>query len=240
MRRLLLALALALAIAVAAPSAFAQDAVRTESGLADPRVAEALAAAVRARMGEAAMVSIERMDVVLRGHSGSSLAVTIAPGARLDRPVEFTVIGSSSSGRAAMIGRGRADVHVEVPHATLVSTLTRGTVLTSEQIQESTGDPGAALLQRLPTSRELAGAALRRDTAAGEVLTRQAVTLPPAVRAGDLAQAHALMGPVQAVTEVTVMENGAEGAIVRVVNRESRRELRARVIRPGVVEVIHE
>ncbi|MGE3178977.1 MAG: flagella basal body P-ring formation protein FlgA [Vicinamibacterales bacterium] len=37
---------------------------------------------------------------------------------------------------------------------------------------------------------------------------------------------------------MTAAQDGVEGAVIRVVNKESRRELRARVVGPGEVEVI--
>ena len=71
-------------------------------------------------------------------------------------------------------------------------------------------------------------------------LVAVSVTLPPAVRVGDVVQAQASIGSVHVMGALTVLDNGAEGAVVRVVNRESKREVRARVVRAGVVEVLHE
>ena len=191
-------------------------------------------------MGASAVVAVEHVEVTVRGHAEGSLGVSIAPGAHLGAPVEFGIVGTGTSGHAVWIGRGRADVQVSVPHAVVVRTLHRGTALTVADVSEVVGDPGAVPVRRLPTVAGVVGATLRRDAVGGEVVTAQSVTLPPAVRVGDVVQAQASIGSVHVMGALTVLDNGAEGAVVRVVNRESKREVRARVIRSGVVEVIHE
>jgi len=206
----------------------------------ESRVARALAAEIRTRMGANAEVSVGNVQVTVRGDAAGSLAVVPSPNARLDVPVDFSIVGVGSSGRPAQIGRGRADVFVTVPHAQTARTIARGSVLAADDLIDITGDPGDVALRRLPTARELVGATLRRDVAGGQVLTLQAAAMPPAVRAGDNVQAIARVGGVQVTAELTAMDTGAEGAVVRVVNRETRRELRARVVRKGVVEVIHD
>ena len=223
-------------VAHAASPAFAQSATTS----LETRVANALAAEVRSRMGVSAVVSVDELEVAVRRRVEGSVGVTIAPDARLDAPIEFGIVGPGPSGRAVLIGRGRAKVQVSVSHAVAVRTLTRGTALTINDVAEVFGPPGAVPLRRLPTADALVGATLRRDAAGGEVVTTQTVTMPPAVRVGDVVQARASIGSVQVMGALTVLDNGAEGAIVRVVNRESKREVRARVIRSGVVEVIHE
>ena len=213
---------------------------RPETVSVEARVAAALTTELQARMGAQAVVSVEHVDVAVRGQIVGSLSVTIAPDARLDAPVEFGIVGIGASGHAAWKGKGRADVHVSVPHAVATRTISRGTLLAAADVSDVVGAPGPVALRRLPVASSLVGATLRRDAAAGEVVTAQSVTLPPAVRAGDVVQARALVGSVQAIGELTVMDSGAEGVIVRAVNRESRREVRVRVVRAGVVEVLHE
>jgi flagella basal body P-ring formation protein FlgA len=204
------------------------------------RVEAALAAEVRARLGGSASVSVTNLEVAMRQDTRESIAVVPWPQARLGGPVEFVVIGAGASGRPVQVGRGRADVGVTVAHAQAARTLARGTVISDGDLVAVTSAPGRVPLRRLPTARELVGATTRRDLAAGEVFTRDAAALPLAVRAGDAVQAIASVGAVQITAELTAVDNGAEGSIVRVVNRQTRRELRAKVLRVGVVEVIHE
>jgi flagella basal body P-ring formation protein FlgA len=204
------------------------------------QVADAVKREVQRRMGPAASVIVTDIQVSLRAGAGVSLAVVVAPQARLGVPLEFVVVGEGAGGRAMQVGRGRADVRVAVAHAQLSRTIARGDTLTAADLVEVVGPPTGVPLQRLPTVRDLAGATLRRDLVVGSIVTAQDAVRPPAVRAGDVVQAIALVGPVRVAADVMSLENGAEGAIVRVVNRGTRRELRARVVASGVVEVIHE
>lgn len=210
------------------------------AGSLEARVAQAIAAEVRTRMGADAQISVEHVEVTVRKGLTGTIAVSLPPTARLGVPLEFGIVGTSASGRGAWMGRGRADVIVTVPHAVTARTITHGTVLTDADVTEVFGPPGNVPLQRLPTVGKLQGATLRRDAGDGEVVTAQHVVLPPAVRAGDVVQARAFIGPVEVIGELTVMDSAAEGATVRVVNRESKKEMRARVVRAGVVEVLHE
>ena len=210
------------------------------SGSLESRVADAVAAEVRARMGAGAQVSVGHVEVTVRSGLSGSVGVSLVPTARLGAPVEFSIIGANAAGRGTYMGRGRAEVTVLVPHAVTARTITHGTVLASSDVSEVFGAPGNVPLQRLPTIEKLSGATLRRDVTDGEVVTAQHVVLPPAVKAGDVVTARAFIGPVEVIGELTVMDSGAEGATVRVVNRESKKEMRARVVRAGVVEVLHE
>lgn len=206
----------------------------------EDQVATSLAAEVRARVGAAASVTVDRVQVAVRGGVSGQVAVVLPQQTRLGGPLGFSIVGGGTSGRPAQIGRGTARVVVRMPFAQASRLLVRGTVITEADVVDVVGEPGSVPLRRLPTRRELVGATTRTDIAQGEVITTQSAVLPPAVRAGEAVRAVALVGAVQVTAELTAMDNGAEGAIVRVVNRESRRELRARVVRTGIVEVIHD
>ena len=53
-----------------------------------------------------------------------------------------------------------------------------------------------------------------------------------------MVRAVARVGEVEVSATMTAVQDGVEGAVIRVVNKESRRELRAKVVEPGVVEVM--
>ncbi|MGE3957532.1 MAG: flagellar basal body P-ring formation chaperone FlgA [Vicinamibacterales bacterium] len=207
---------------------------------ADDRVSSALVAELAARFGDEASIEVHRVEASMRQAGAGSIAVVPAPQASLGAPVPFVIIGTGAGGRTLQIGRGTAEVTVRVPHARTARTLGRGALLSGADLQDVVGDPGHVPLRRLPTVTDLIGGTTRRDLGEGVVVTLVSATPPPAVRAGETVQALASVGPVQVIAELTSMDNGAPGAIVRVVNRESRRELRARVVRAGVVEVIHD
>lgn len=205
----------------------------------ESRVAAALTADVQKRMGPGAEVDIRQLVVTVRDSTRGSLAVVPAPISRLGQPLDFTVIGASN-GRASLVGRGRATVHVSVLHAAVRRTLARGAVLTADDLTAVVGTPGLVPLRRLPTVAELVGSRLKRDVGEGEVVTLQHVALPRAVAVGDVVQAVARIGIVEVIGDLVALDSGVPGAVIRAVNRDSRREVRVRIVKPGVVEVIHD
>jgi len=79
-----------------------------------------------------------------------------------------------------------------------------------------------------------------RNIAAGEIATSTAITGTPAVRSGQLVKATATIAGAQISATLVAAQGGELGAVIRVVNRESRRQLRARIVAEGSVEVIYE
>ncbi len=201
------------------------------------RVSAALLADLRQRMGPSASVDIRQLVVRVRDSASGSFAVVPAPVSRVGQPLDFNVVGASN-GRASLVGRGRATVDISVPHATVRRTLARGAVLTADDLTLVVGTPGRVPLRRLPSVEELLGATLKRDVTDGEVVTLTHVTLPLAVKSGDVVHAMARFGIVEVTGELTALDSGAPGAVIRAVNRDSRRAVRVRIVKPGIVEVI--
>ncbi len=230
MRRLAV---LVLAWAVALPTGlFGEPAIR-------PRLEAAIAAAIRDRLGPDARVGVELIDLSVPSDLPGDLAAVPAPDAKTGGPMDFTVLGAGKDGRVHQRGRVRATVSVVVPHARATRLLSRGTVLAAADVADVTDAPGGVPLKRLPRADALVGAMVRRDVAAGEVLTLQSATPAPDVRAGEPVQAQVTMGAIVVSASLVAVDNGMTGATVRVVNRDSRRELRAKVVGRGLVEVIH-
>jgi len=70
------------------------------------------------------------------------------------------------------------------------------------------------------------------------VITVTAVQVRPAVSSGDVVAVRAMVSGVTVEGQAVAQQSGAEGDIIRVVNRESRRPLKARVVGPRQVEVL--
>ncbi len=69
---------------------------------------------------------------------------------------------------------------------------------------------------------------------------RSTPTRPPTlVRAGDRVRATARVGGVEAVVIAIAAQNGVAQQIIRVVNPDSRRAIRVRVVAAGEVEVVN-
>ena len=204
-------------------------------------VEAAIVAAVRARMGDDADVQVDDLQVPER-FTGVPVQARLDPGARLGGIVRVNLarVAAGSAAPPAYTGSARAVLRVTVPHLHARRAIARGEDLTAanvvvvEHALEAGAiepRPGAALIG---TSR--AGRALAGDSC----LTRASLVTRPAVQAGQEVEAIARVGGVEAVARLVAADRGDIGAIVRVVNPEGRRSLKARVVAAGIVEVIHD
>lgn len=205
-------------------------------------IARAMAEAVRQRFGPGTVVEIDDVTSASQVPQGRLDAVP-DPGGRSGSRIGFSLLTTRSVGgrvRAVRVGRASAMVHVQVEHVHARGFVARGTEV-SAQNTEVVQDAVVALpLRRLPALGEVLGARALRDLPAGACVTATDVVLQPAVRAGDEVVVTANGPDYQATATMVAADSGAEGAVIRVVNRESRRTLRGRIVSKGVVNVIHE
>jgi len=153
------------------------------------------------------------------------------PGARLDRPARFTLL---ASGRR--VGFAVATVAVEAPHVRITCDTGRGP-LTAACLEVMAGDPGPVLLEALPTMDDAVGSRPGRPLAVGEVVTFAVLGHPMAVRSGETVDIRAVAGRVEVAGRAVALQSGRVGDTIRLVNPESRREVRGRIVARGRVEV---
>jgi flagella basal body P-ring formation protein FlgA len=224
-------------VLLSAASVHAQDA-------RSARVEGAIADAIRSRMGADAQVIVDRLRLFTRGAVPDDVRATPDPSARLGGPIVFTLVGSTRDAggapRAAVVGRAEADVRVSVPHAAAARLVTRGGALEGDAIEAADGEVAGVPLRPLPTAGDLAGATALRNLARGEVIAATDAAIVPAVRTGQTVRAVAHVGTIVVSATLVAAQNGDRGDVIRVVNKASRRELRARVTGEGTVEVIHD
>lgn len=202
------------------------------------RVEQAIADAVRARMGDQADVEVAQLEMACE-HDYVYLQAVPEPDARMGQRVYFRLLGSDGRGGAPRpAGSASAVVSVAVPHVRARALVPRGRELREGDIERTQAPIVGMPLRRLPTLAEVAGARTLVNLAPGEVLTRTTVAARPAVKSGQVVRATARVGGLEVTALLVAAQDGAPGSVIRVVNKESRRELRARVIEPGIVEVI--
>ena len=203
------------------------------------QVEQAIVEAVRSRMGTGADVRIETLLVTGADRGDGRLIAMPEPAARTGRPIRFVLSRrTAGSTQSVPAGYAVATVHVATEHARASRLIPRGESCETEAIVASRGEVEAVLLQRLPKADEIAGARAVRDVVADEVLTRSVVALRSTIRSGDVVSVGAGEDGVRVETQGVATQSGGVGDTIRVVNRESRRSLRARVTGPGKVEVI--
>jgi flagella basal body P-ring formation protein FlgA len=215
--------------------------VAVPTGTADDRVRDAIAEAVRARMGASADVTIEQLTIHTTIDTASASGAMMAvpePGSRLDRTMRFTL--KPVGGTRARFGSASARVRVSVEHAHPVRNLDRGVELADGDLVAARHDVSTGILRALPTLAAASHARTVRPLLQDACIPASAIAALPAVRGGHDVVAIARIGDVEARATVTAAENGDAGSVIRVVNRQSRRALKARVVSSGLVEIIHD
>jgi flagella basal body P-ring formation protein FlgA len=165
------------------------------------------------------------------------------PEGRSGSRVGFSLVATRVTGgraQAVRVGRASATVRVWLEHIRMRRFVARGTELSAQDLEVVLDEVIAIPLRRLPMLAEVLGSRALRDLPAGACVTSNAVVLQPIVRAGDDVLVNAKGSDFQVTAAMVAVESGSTGAVIRVVNRESRRTLRARIVSKGVVDVIHD
>jgi flagella basal body P-ring formation protein FlgA len=206
------------------------------------RLREAIAASVRERMGANTEVIVNAVETLTDGDSDWAI-VRPAPDTRLGPRMRFLLLtrrGIDGATRLLATGTVIADVQVALEHAHARHGLTRGRDIGGDDVTVVRHDIGAAALRRWPTPAEVEGARALRDLPADACIGPGSVVAQPAVRTGQTVVAISRVAGVEATATLVAAASGHEGAVIRVVNPDSRRALRARVVSAGIVEIIHD
>ena len=199
----------------------------------DAAVRDAIAQTVVARMGSGAAVTVERLEVSVAPAALTALRAVPPPGARTGRLVSFALFDGPHR-----VGTATALVRVSVPHLRLVSSVARDTTVKASDVALVQAELDGSSFARVPDVTEVVGALARRDVAAGEPLTHSIVEIPPAVRSGDEVEVVSRIGAVEARGIGRASGSGHVGARIRVSSRGQKTLRPARVVAPGVVELL--
>lgn len=225
--RLLVALAVVLTSSIATAQA--------PAGCAGP-VAAAICAAVEGRLGGDAAVVVKDVDARLIADA-ARVEARPAPGARVGERARFLLHDARSGTR---VGEALATVQVTRTVARLVAPVARGARIGREMVEAVTEPLDGRPLSALPTPVEVVGARALRDLQAGELLTPGVVRVDPLVSSGQRVTLVARVGGVVVEAQGIAAQDGGLGDTVRLVNADSKRPLRGRVVDAGRVEVFHE
>ena len=207
-----------------------QTAVRTDG---HPMTAtEAVVAAVRDRLGAAVDVS-----VTITGLSGEAPVFREArpsPAARLGGAVRFTFVTMDGAQLPAT-----AHLRVVGPRTVTRRAVARGERLAADDLATDVAELTDLPFTRLPTLPEVVGGRVLQPIAAGGTVLPGAVVLRRAIERGDPVVAVAAAGAIEVTATLTAADGGRAGDVIRVMNPDTKRYLRARIVKTGMVEVIH-
>ena len=204
----------------------------------DPLVTSAIVRAVQLRMGADVDVSVTRLQVLGLPRDEGPLQAVPEPGAMVGGPMRFALRLRRPGSEAVRLGRAEAIVTVRALHARARQDIARGTVITEADIEMVIDEVGRVPLKPVP--RVIPGMRALRDIRGGDMLLARMFTALALVKAGDEVVTRASVGGVEVTGRAIAAQNGQFGRIIRVVNPDSGKRLRGRVIGEREVEVFHE
>ena len=200
----------------------------------DP-VRDAIALAVAQRFGVASGAQVVVGELRSDALEVEGLVAVPDPGARTGQAAQFTLRAGSRR-----VGLAVAHVTVSVAHVRTTAPVDRDTAVTADAVKEQDGEVDGVRFEPLPRLDEVIGAHTRRPLAAGEVLSQAVVVVPDAVRAGDEVKVVARVGALEAWGVGRASGSGRVGDVVRISRGGARGLQRARVLSPGIVQVLLE
>lgn len=218
-----------LALLLAAPVVSADQAA--------PDVEALVRRALEARLGPAAEVALGELRLVARPR-GPVVDAQVATGARFERPVLVRLATRDERGNLAWTGAVSVRVHATVTHAHAAHAIARGGQLAAEDLEVARHELTRGPLTAWPQAEDLVRGRVLRDLPAGACIARTAVSSAPAVQTGQEVTALVRVGGVEASAQMVAADSGEPGAIIRVVNQQSRRVLKARIVAAGTVEIV--
>ena len=193
---------------------------------------QAIEHAVAERLGGHVAVQVTSLQTTVADDE-SGLEAHVDPAARLGQPTRF-VLTSDGVRRGAAV----ATLQVQAHFARATKAIARDESIMQDAFEIVDGELPAIALRRVPAPGEVVGLKARRAIARGEALTSAVLMMPPVVRSGEEVTVKVAIGTVEVTGVAVASGSGQAGDVIRVMQPRSRRLVRARILGPGVVEVI--
>ncbi len=199
----------------------------------------AATAAVREAFGGDAEVTLTSPVLSLVPRADAVAAAVPEASSRTGGRVRFVLYGAEVDGMRRRVGRLTADVRVVAPHVRATQPLAAGTVLASDLVEEVRADIGRQPLAALPTLSQLGDGTTRTALRAGDIVTPVVLVMRALVSSGHEVVTVARVAGLEVRGRAIAAQSGGLGQTVIVVNPDSRKRLRGRVVAEDVVEVLH-
>ena len=192
---------------------------------------DAIKRAVAKRIGGDVAVQVTALQTQVASEAG--LAAQLDPTARLGQPMRVVMLNGGLRRGAAV-----ATVQAVARFARASRTIARDQAVTLDDIEIVTGELPAIAVKRVPAPDEIIGLKARRAIAAGEVLTSAVLVVPPSVKSGDKVTVTVTVGSVHVTGTAIASGTGNDGDVIHVLQPNTRRPVKARILGPGSVEVV--
>ena len=182
--------------------------------------------------------AVAQVNIPARQWTALKLPKLAAPDGRTGRASLFSLTVNTPAG-PRRIGSAMATVVVETEALRATRTLSRGDELAEADMVTSRGEVAGVAFKRLPVAIETVGARMTRPVEEGGVLSNEVVSAQWPVRSGQQVRVRAVVDGIEAQGLGIATEHGRVGAVIRVVNPDSKKTLMGRVVGLGEIEVIH-
>lgn len=189
-------------------------------------------AAVVARVGARAEVTVRTIDPAPAGPFKDARP---DPAAILNgKPIRFTLIRESGAPMTAYV-----TLTVAAEHALAARAIERNHAIADGDLMPVTAELKGVPLRPTATVAMLTGGRALRPIPAGAVVLGSYVATRRAIEPGDKVTVLAISGDIEVSATLVAADGGPIGATIRVVNPETRRLVRGRIVGEGLVEVIN-
>jgi flagellar basal body P-ring formation protein FlgA len=130
-----------------------------------------------------------------------------------------------------------ANVGVELPVVIAKRDIPRGAPIGNDDLALEVMDTAHLLRGHYTAIAEVTGQTLKRTLRRGQVVTPSMLKVRKTVRRGDQITILAGSGPIAVRGQGKALRDGNPGDLIPVVNLSSKKELKARVVSPGLVSV---
>lgn len=190
--------------------------------------------AIRSRLGrEAADVTVVAIEASTPLQAGYR-SVRLDPAAVLGKPIRITLVPAVGKPEIAAV-----TLRVVAESVTAARDFGRGETIGAEDVVVRAEELRGIPLRHLPSVTEVVGGRTLRAVTVGSVFLPGAVALRRLVEPGDRVTAVVHAGDAAVSATVVAADGGDSGDVIRVTNPDTRRALRARVLKAGVVEVFY-
>ncbi len=196
----------------------------------------AVSAAVRARLGAAVDVAVEAVGRV-DAPAAAPVDAVLDPTAALGRPSRVVFRGRDSRGALVPIGGATVVLAVTVDHLHTARPIRRGALVAAGDVVPARHALGRGPLRPWPAAAEIVDGRATRELAADACLAAGVVAPQPVVRQGDEVTGVLRLDAVEARAVLVAVDSGRIGARIRVMNADSRRLFRARIVARALVEI---
>jgi flagella basal body P-ring formation protein FlgA len=219
---------------ICAVAAIATIAMPTHAQTASAKslsAADAIRVAVVQRLGASVDVVVSNAGV-----SGDAKVFREArpdPMARLGESMRFTLITDQGAALPVTVAMRVSGTRVVTKRA-----VARGEIVTGDDVESIAGEIAGVPMRRLPTASDVTGAKALRPLSVGETVLESFVATRRVIERGDDVTVVAAAGAIEVTAAMVASDGGQLGDVIRVMNPDTKRFLRARIVKAGVVEVI--